>query len=235
MKKPERKSGILTWSSEDRPREKLVNKGKNSLTNAELIAILIGSGSVKESAVDLAKRILTQMNDNLIELSKSSIEDLQRFKGIGQAKAITIAAALELGKRRREAESLERPSVRSSADAHEILQSVLSDLDHEEIWILAFNQKNRLIRKICISVGGISMSSLDLKVVFRHILQVNATSFILAHNHPSGSPEPSNTDDDITKKMVNAAKIMDVRFLDHIIVGEEKYYSFADEGKLNFI
>ncbi len=232
MKKYEDNIPIKKWAEDDRPREKLLIKGKIALSNAELIAILIGSGSRSESAVKLAKKILNHVNDNLIELSKLNVTDLMKFKGIGEAKAISIIAALELGKRRREAKAIERERIQSSKDVFEIFQSVLSDKPYEEFWILLFNKVNKIIRKINISEGGISGTVADPKKIFKIALDNNASSIILCHNHPSGNVKPSMEDIKLTNKIKNAGKLLDLPILDHIIIGEENYYSFADEEKL---
>jgi len=226
------KTTIKNWAEDDRPREKLLIKGKHSLSNAELIAILLGSGSRELSAVDLAKKILNFSNDNLIELSKLSVTDLMKFRGIGQAKAISIIAALELGKRRRSEDVLEKEKIISSRDAFEVFQSILSDSQYEEFWMLLLNKANKIIKKINISEGGISGTVADPKKIFKLALENNASSIILSHNHPSGNIQPSNSDLKLTKKLVDAGKLLDISVLDHVIIGDEKYYSFADESML---
>jgi len=226
------KTTIKNWAEDDRPREKLLIKGKHSLSNAELIAILLGSGSRELSAVDLAKTILNSSKDNLIELSKLSVTDLMKFKGIGQAKAISIIAALELGKRRRSEDVLERGKIISSRDAFEVFQGILSDSQYEEFWMLLLNKANKIIKKINISEGGISGTVADPKKIFKLALENNATSIILSHNHPSGNIQPSDSDLKLTKKLVDAGKLLDISVLDHVIIGDEKYYSFADENML---
>ena len=223
---------IKQWAEEDRPREKLLSKGKSALSDAELMAILIRSGTRNESAVDIAKRILNHVNDNLIELSKLSVKDLSKFKGIGEAKALSIVAALELGKRRREADVIEKKKISSSRDVFELLQSSLADLQYEEFWILMLNRTNKIINKSPISEGGISGTVVDPKKVFKRAIDNNASSIILCHNHPSGSIEPSDADIKLTDKLREGGQFLDLPILDHIIIGDEKYYSFKDEGKL---
>ena len=232
MKKYKEYFPITKWAESDRPREKLMLKGKNTLSDAELIAILLGSGSKKESAVDLAKKILNFVNDNLIELSKLNINDLMKFKGIGEAKAISIIAALELGKRRRGADVLERKKIKSSKDVFELFQSVLADSNYEEFWILLLNRANKIIRQVNISEGGVSGTIADPKKIFKIALENNASSIILCHNHPSGNIQPSDTDIKLTGKLKKAGETLEIHVIDHIILGEEKYYSFADEGTL---
>jgi len=204
--------------------------GKNVLSDAELIAILLGSGNRNESAVDLAKNILRNINDNLIELSKLDIKRLCRFKGIGEAKALSIIAAMELGNRRRYAEVIEREKVSSSKDAFEIFLASLADKAYEEFWILLLNRANRILKKLNISEGGISGTVADPKKIFKLALDNNASSIILCHNHPSGNIQPSESDVKLTNKLKDAGKLLDLPVIDHIIIGEDKYYSFADEG-----
>lgn len=225
-------SPIREWAEDDRPREKLLLKGRQSLSDAELIAILMGSGSRSESAVDLAKRILRESQDNLIELSKLGAKDLIRFKGVGEAKAITIIAALELGKRRRGAEALERKKITSSKDVFEFFTSLIGDVNYETFYILLLNRANKIIRPVQISEGGISGTVADPKKIFKIALENNATSIILCHNHPSGNIKPSDADIRLTKKLKGAGEMLDIPVLDHIILGEERYFSFADEGEL---
>ena len=221
---------IKNWAENDRPREKLILKGKNILSDAELIAILIRAGSQKETAIDLAKRILNYVHNNLIELSKLTINDLTKFNGIGQAKAVTIAAALELGKRRREAEAIKRSKITSSKDVFEIFQSNISDIQYEEFWMLCLNKANKILKKICISQGGTSATAVDPKKIFKIALDNKSSYIILCHNHPSGNIQPSNEDIKLTKKLKEAGNSLDLPVIDHIIIGDEKYYSFADQG-----
>ncbi len=221
---------IKDWADDDRPREKLLIKGKGALSDAELIAILIGSGNRDESAVDLSKRILQSLGNNLNKLAKLSVNDLVKFKGIGEAKAISIIASLELGRRRRTADVLEKDNVGGSKDAFQILQLKLEDLPHEEFWIVLLNRANKVIDTKLVSRGGVSSTVVDSKVIFNFALESLASAIILAHNHPSGNLKPSNSDIRLTKKIVAAGKIMEVPVLDHIIVGDNDYFSFADEG-----
>ncbi|MFW5754345.1 MAG: RadC family protein [Marinilabiliaceae bacterium] len=225
------KLGIRQLAVEDRPREKLLNKGISSLSDAELLAILIGSGSRKESAVDLARKILADVQHNLHELGKATIESLQkRYHGVGEAKAISIVAALELGRRRQTTAPAERPQVRKSEDVFSIMQPVLADLPHEEFWVLVLNQANKVINRFNISKGGISGTVIDVRIIMEKALYQHASSLILCHNHPSGNSQPSKADTDITRKLKEAGKILDIRVLDHVIVAENRYFSFADEG-----
>ncbi len=222
---------IKTWAEEDRPREKLLLKGKHALSNAELLAILLGSGSRKESAVSLAQRILQSAEDNLNELGRHSLARLMEFKGIGEAKAITIAAAMELGRRRQMTAPKERPQVRSSRDGFEAM-AFLMDLPHEEFWILLLNRSNHIMRREQISLGGTAGTVVDAKILFRKAIQGEASSIILVHNHPSGNLQASQADLDITQKLKAAGKTLDIPVLDHLIISNKGYYSFADEGKL---
>ena len=221
---------IKQWAEDDRPREKLINRGKSALTDAELLAILLRSGSAKETAVDLSKRILRHASDNLIELSKLNFADLMTFKGIGEAKALSIIAALELGRRRRESEIAIKQQINSSKDVFEYFHANLSDNHYEEFWILLLNRANKIIKKVLISEGGISGTVADPKRIFKTAIENNASSIILCHNHPSGNLKPSEADIKLTKKLKEAGTLLDIGVLDHIIMGEEKFYSFADEG-----
>ncbi len=231
MMEPDKKYiPIKDWAADDRPREKMLVHGATILSDAELIAILIGSGSREESAVDLAKKILAHSNHNLTELSKLSISDLKKFKGIGEAKAISIITALELGKRRREAEVMIRKKIISSKDAFDYLLSSLIDKKYEEFWILLLDRANKVIKKISVSEGGISGTIVDQKKILKLAVDAQATSLILAHNHPSGNLNPSEADKELTKKLKQSAALLDLSVLDHLIIGDEKYFSFADEG-----
>jgi DNA repair protein RadC len=223
---------IREWAESDRPREKLLLKGKSALSDAELLAILMGSGSKNESAVDLAKRILRESNDNLIELSKLGVNELIKFKGVGEAKAISVIAAMELGKRRRGAEALEKKKITSSRDVFEFFSSIYGDHTYEAFYILLLNRANRIIREVQISEGGFSGTVADPKKIFKIALESNATSVILSHNHPSGNIQPSDADIKLTHKLKGAGEMLDLPVIDHIILGEEKYYSFADEGQM---
>lgn len=221
---------IKLWAEDDRPREKLLMKGKNALSDAELIAILISSGNREETAVDLAKRILKNSNDSIAELSRLTIKDMMKFKGIGEAKAISIAAALELGRRRREEEASRKKQITSSKDVFDIFHPILSDMTYEEFWILLLNKANKIIGKFSISEGGLIGTVADPVKIFRKAIEYNAIGMILCHNHPSGNIKPSEADMNLTKKMKEGGKLLDISVLDHIIIAEEKYLSLADEG-----
>lgn len=223
---------IKDWALEDRPREKLLGKGLNSLTDAELIAILIGSGNRNESAVELAKKILKGVKNNLNELGKLTVEDLMASKGIGEAKAVTIIAALELGRRRKLADVMAKKKISGSKDVFEFFQPVLADLPYEEFWILLLNRSNKIIEKFKISQGGISGTVIDVRMILKNAIEKLASSIILCHNHPSGNLQPSEADKKITTKLKDAARIMDMQVLDHLIITDSSFYSFADEGIL---
>lgn len=223
---------ITNWAEDDRPREKLMIKGKNALSDAELIAILIGSGSRNESAVQLSKRILSNFDNNLNALGKLSIKQLTEFKGIGEAKAISIIAAIELGRRRREMEAIELKQIGSSKSVFEIMQPIIGELQHEEFWILYLNYSNKVIAKSQLSKGGITGTVVDIRIVFKIALEQNATSIILSHNHPSGKLQPSDADITITKKIKMAGQQLDIPVLDHLIITEKGFYSFNDNGIL---
>ena len=221
---------IKNWSQDDQPREKLRDKGKASLSDAELIAILIGSGNKTESAVALSQRILASVNFNLSELGKLSIKQLMEFKGIGEAKAISIAAAMELGRRRRGEEALEKKKISSSVSVFELMQPIIGELPHEEFWIIYTNNSNKVIQKQLLSRGGITGTLVDVRLVLKNALELSATGLILAHNHPSGTLNPSEADKQITQKLKTAAQSLDIKVLDHVIVTEKAYFSFADEN-----
>ena len=223
---------ILSWAEEDRPREKLLLKGKSVLSDAELIAILIGSGTRSISAVDVAKMILSNANYNLNELAKFSIKDLKKVKGIGEAKAITIVSALELGRRRKDSEFAEKVKITCSNDIYQFMKPELLDMPKEEFWVLLLNRANRLIKKEQISSGGVSGTVADPKIIFKAALDQYASSIILVHNHPSGNLKPSQADIKLTNKMKEAGSLLEIPVLDHIIFGDEGYLSFADEGML---
>ena len=229
-----RKLGIKDLAPDDRPREKMMGKGTSALSNAELLAILIGSGSSRESAVALAQRILLECNNDLDRLARLSIRDMcKRFKGIGPAKAVSVAAALELGRRRKTSTAQKNPVLSSSSAVFEVFSPILADLPHEEIWVALLNQANRLISVHRVSQGGISSSMADVRVILKLALDNNAVAFILAHNHPSGTLRPSHSDSQLTTKVAETAKLMDIRLLDHIIIAgsqQGEYYSFADNG-----
>lgn len=226
------KLSIKNWAVEDRPREKLLAKGIRSLSDAELVAILIGSGNATESAVELSRRILSASGNNLNELARQSVDDLCKFKGIGEAKAINIVAALELSRRRKESEATEKITISKSNDAAMIFIPLLSDLPHEEFWVLLLNRSNKVIDKYMISQGGLSGTVTDVRIIMKIAIEKLASSVILCHNHPSGTLQPSEADRKITQKIKEAGGWMDISVLDHIIIGNEKYYSFADDGIL---
>jgi DNA repair protein RadC len=221
---------INQWAEDDRPREKLQLKGKSTLSDSELLAILIGSGSRNESAVQLCQRILAASNNNLNQLSKLSIHQLIQFKGIGEAKAISIVAALELGRRRRLEEATELPKITSSKNIFEIMQPLIGELPHEEFWVLYLNNSNKVIHKSQISKGGITGTVVDNRMVFKTAFEYHATSIILCHNHPSGKLQASEPDLQLTKKLKLAGQTLDVLVLDHIIITEFGYLSFRDAG-----
>lgn len=223
---------IKKWAEGDRPREKLLQKGKNSLSDSELIAILLGSGSKNESAVELSKKILASVQNNLNELGKLSIQQLCKFKGIGPAKAITLLAAMELGRRRRQEEALELKKITSSQSVFELMQPLIGELAHEEFWILYLNNSNKVIEKFQISKGGITGTLVDVRITLRKALEVGAVSIILVHNHPSGNLKASEADKQLTRKLKTASESLDIKVLDHIIVTEKSYLSFADEALL---
>lgn len=223
---------IKEWAEDDRPREKLLLKGKQAMSDAELIAILISSGSRNETAVQLSQRILNGSRNNLHELAKLSINDLKKFKGIGEAKALTIAAALELGRRRKDTDVVKHEVIRSSKDAFTHLHAKLSDLPHEEFWMLLLNRGNKVIRTEFIGRGGVAGTVADIRIVMKCAVENLATSIVLGHNHPSGNLVPSKEDINLTKKIKEAALLFDITLADHIIVGHEDYYSFADQGTL---
>ncbi len=223
---------IKSWNEDDRPREKLQLKGRAALSDAELIAILLGSGSKSESAVDLAKRLLQSVDNNINALGRLTIQDLQKFKGIGPAKAISIITALELGKRRRMAGALELKKISSSQSAFDLLQPLLGDLGHEEFWVVFLNNSNKVLSHQCISKGGLTGTVADVRMIFTQALAFKSTALILAHNHPSGKNKPSTADIALTRKVKEAGQVMDIQVLDHIIIAHQSYYSFADEGRL---
>lgn len=229
---PEEKLSIKQWAIEDRPREKMMQKGISSLSDAELMAILIGSGNRKESAVELSRRILQSADNNLHQLGKYSMNHLTKFEGIGEAKAITILAALELGRRRKESDLLKRDLVDSSRSVFEIFHPALADIPHEEFWVLLLNQSNKVINKVKISQGGVAATVVDTKLILNAAISALAPNIILCHNHPSGNRLPSTQDDQLTEKIKKAALTMDIRVLDHVIVCDDSYYSYADEARL---
>ncbi|WP_462264499.1 RadC family protein [Mucilaginibacter sp.] len=232
MEAYETKISIKAWAEEDRPREKLNAQGRRALSDAELIAILIGSGSRNESAVELSKRILHHYDNDLNKLGMVSVAELSKFKGIGEAKAISIIAALELGRRRDETETKAPEIIQGSRSAYQCLRRHLMDLNHEEFWILLLGRNCKVLSKELISKGGLSGTVADPKIIFHVALQHQASSIILAHNHPSGNLKPSQQDIDLTKKICNAGRILDIGVLDHIIIAGQGYLSFGDEGLL---
>jgi DNA repair protein RadC len=221
---------IKDWAPEDRPREKLLEKGINSLSDAELIAILLGSGTKNETAVEVAKRLLKNSNNNLNELGKLTVNDLIKQKGLGPARAITIIAALELGRRRKITESNDKTAIKSSRDVYEIFQPILGDLSHEEFWVVFLNRANKVIEKKKISQGGITGTVTDIRIIMKDAVNILATGIILCHNHPSGNNKPSESDIGLTNKVKEAAKYFDISLLDHIIIADKNYLSFADDG-----
>lgn len=227
------KLSIKDLAEEDRPREKMLLKGVSSLSDAELIGILIASGNKKETAVELAQRILHSVGNNLNTLGKLDIKDLiKNFNGIGEAKAITIVSALEIGKRRKLAETVTQPQIRSSLDIYNLMHPILSDLHHEEVWVILLNRANKVLKKIQISKGGISGTVIDIRLIIKESINSLATAIVLCHNHPSGNPQPSNDDDTITLKLKQAGQIMDITLLDHVIVCENEYYSYLDRKRI---
>ncbi len=223
---------IRSWAEEDRPREKMITMGERHLTDAELLAILLGSGSKEVSAVALAKQILAGADQNLHDLSRMSIQELMQFRGVGEAKAVTIAAALELGRRRQLSVIRDKPLVRCSRDAYDAIAPLLMDLPHEEFWILLLNRANAITGRSAISKGGVSGTVVDAKLVFKKALDALASAVILCHNHPSGNLKPSQADIDLTRKLRKAGESLDIGVLDHLIVTGHGYYSFSDEGML---
>ncbi len=219
---------IKSWAEEDRPREKLMLKGKAALSDAELLAILIGSGTVSMSAVELTKQIFASVNNNLNELAQLSMQDLQKFKGIGEAKAITILAALELGRRRKEVEIQKKSTITCSKDAYLFMQTELMDLPYEEFWVILLNKANQIIRKVQISRGGIAGTVADVRLIFKYAIESLASAMVLVHNHPSGNTKASPQDISLTKRVQEAGILMEVSVLDHIIFTNNAYFSFAD-------
>ena len=222
---------INQWAKEDRPREKMADLGTEALSNAELLAILIGSGSTDESAVELMKRVLADCSNNLNSLGKKTIQELMQYKGIGEAKAITILAACELGKRRQAETPEERPDLGTATRIYRHMHHLMQDLDVEEFWVLLMNQHYRLIKKVRISHGGITETAVDIRIIIREAVLVNATIMAVCHNHPSGSLSPSRADDELTKSIQHACELMRIHFMDHVIVTDGQYYSYHEVGK----
>jgi len=223
---------ITGWAEGDRPREKLMEKGVTALSDAELIAIILGSGSRNESAVELAKRILASTDNSFHKLARLSVAELTRFQGMGNAKAVSVVAAMEIARRRSESQADPDTKIRSSYDAFQLMAPLLMDLNYEEFWVILLSQSTKIIKRKKISQGGIAGTVTDIRVILREAILHSASSMILAHNHPSGNLEPSSADINITHKIKDGAALIDIRVLDHIIIGETKYYSFADDGKL---
>jgi DNA repair protein RadC len=223
---------IKNWATEDRPREKLLLKGKATLSDAELIAILLGTGTASLSAVDVAKKVLQATTNNLDELAKLSVKDLMKIKGIGEAKAITIVAALELGRRRKALTTDEKVKIVTSKDAYDLCQADLMDLPHEEFWVILTNRAQRVIKKQQISLGGVAGTVVDPKIIFKLALEELASGIILIHNHPSGNLTASQADILLTNKLKESGRLLDVQILDHLIIAGKNYLSFADEGLL---
>lgn len=232
METYENKITIKAWAEEDRPREKLTANGRRTLSDAELIAILIGSGNTEESAVELSKRILHSCDHDLNQLAKLSISDLCRFKGIGEAKAVSIIAALELGRRRKETVPASLVQVNTSKDVYQSIEAQFKDLNHEEFWILLLNRANKITSRHLVSKGGQAGTIADPKIIFNIALENHAASLILAHNHPSGNLKPSQADIELTKKLKLAGQFLDIPVLDHLIITDQGFYSFADEGMI---
>jgi DNA repair protein RadC len=223
---------ITAWAEEDRPREKMILKGKLALSDAELLAILLGSGTTGESAVAVAQQILASVENNLNDLGKRSLSDLQKFRGIGEAKAVTIAAALELGRRRQLSDLRERPRIGHSRDAYNTIAPLLADLQHEEFWLLLLNKANEVFARERLSSGGMSGTVVDIKMVLKAAIEGKAAAFIAVHNHPSGNLQPSQADIDLTRKLKQSGALLDLPMLDHLIISERGYFSFADEGQV---
>lgn len=223
---------IKDWSEDDRPREKLFLKGHMVLSEAELLAILIGSGNKKDSALGISRKVLSEAKNNLAVLSRFSAQQLMTVRGIGKAKAAVIVAAMELGRRRRGVNGFEKKKLSSSRSVFELMQPLIGELDHEEFWILLLNNANKMEYKWKLSVGGITAALVDVRLIYKRAIERGATSIILCHNHPSGNLMPSQSDMLLTKKVIKGGTILDIKVLDHIIVAEQGYYSFADEGNL---
>lgn len=223
---------INQWAEEDRPREKLLLKGKSSLSDAELIGILLGSGTKTLSAVDLAKQILNSVENDLHHLAKLSVKELTKFKGIGEAKAINIVSALELGRRRKETEQVKKVKITCSADAYELIKPELIDLPHEEFWVILMKRNNEVIKKVQISSGGVSGTAVDPKIIFKNAIENLASGVILAHNHPSGNTNPSEPDKRLTQNLKRAGEVLEIPILDHLIFTDHNYFSFADESMM---
>ncbi len=227
---PAPSSGIKTWAKDDRPREKLLYKGVQALSDAELLAILLRTGHTDGSALDLAKNLLARVSHNLQELGRLDVQDLMQMRGIGQAKAITVVAAVELGRRRQAGNPLEKPLIRHSKDAANLLKTLLADHPHEVFAVLFLNRSNRVVHYKITSSGGITGTIVDPRLILRMALEHHAVSFIVCHNHPSGQLEPSRADKDLTRRLREAGALLEIRLVDHIIVSSAGYFSFADQG-----
>jgi len=227
-----KKLNLKEWAVEDRPREKMLSRGPRALSDAELIAILIGSGSAEETAVELSRRILHAVDNDLDDLGRRNSDFLTRFKGIGEAKAINILAAMELGRRRREITLPGKPAITGSHEAAALMTPLLGDLNHEEFWILLLNRSNRVLDKYMISKGGITGTVIDVRTIMKCAVEKSATSMILCHNHPSGNLSPSDADLQITRKIKDAGQLMEIQVLDHLIITQKSHFSFADNGLL---
>ena len=227
-----KKLTIKSWAQDDRPREKLLTKGAHVLSTAELIAILIGTGNKEETAVDLSKRILASVQNNIPELAKLSFHKLTNFKGIGPAKAIAIMTALELGKRRQQEMTIQHETISSSKEAFEMMKPILADLPHEEFWVLYLNNSNEILLKNQLSKGGLTATLVDVRLLFKKAIEIAAVAIIICHNHPSGKMTPSLMDKELTKKIRQAGRSLDIKLLDHLIITEKSYFSFADNGEI---
>ncbi|NLV17983.1 MAG: DNA repair protein RadC [Bacteroidetes bacterium] len=221
---------ITDWAYEDRPREKMIHKGTASLSDAELLAILISSGTKNKSAVDLGRELLGMVNNNLNSLGKLALSDLEKLRGIGPARAVTIAAALELGRRRKLTEVQDTATIKCSRDAADIFQPLLADLLHEEFWILFLNRSNKVINRMKLSQGGVSGTVTDIRIIMKKAIEYLSSGIIVCHNHPSGNLRPSESDTKITRKIKEAGSLMDIQLLDHLIISDKDYFSFADNG-----
>ncbi len=232
MKETGKPLTIKEWALDDRPREKMLSKGVSALSNAELLAILLGSGTRNETAVDISQRILNAANNNLNELGRFGLTDFTKIKGIGEAKGVTIMAALELGRRRKGAEALNRKQITSSNDVVELFQPILGDLPHEEFWVLLLNRANRIIDQVRVSQGGVTGTVVDVRIIMKSAVNALASGIIICHNHPSGNTKPSDDDIKITQKLKQACTSFDISLLDHVIVTDQGFYSFADASIL---
>lgn len=230
--KEKRAARIKHWAPEDRPREKLLHRGSAALSDAELISILLRSGTSRHSAVDVARQLLLGSNNSLDDMARLSVNDLKKIEGIGTVKAIIVAAAMELGRRRKEGTTVDKPKVSGSRDGFELLRADLMDLPNEEFWVLLLNRANRVIRKKRISEGGLSGTVADPRIIFKLALEELACSIVVAHNHPSGNLVASQSDIELTRRLKEAGKVMEIQVLDHLIIAGNKYFSFADEGMM---